>query len=199
MAQLGLTGRLVRLAPPDRALHAENGYRWMNDPEVACTLERSLGITRKEQEAFFDGIEDRSNHQWVWAIHDPTDRHIGFIGMTVNLRNRSATGGIVLGERSAWGKGYATDAVRTRMRFGFEQMGLHRIDGHTINPPMRRVYEKTGYALEGIARQAHWSGGRWHDAFLYAILETEYFSAHPISPSPFSPSESRSQAEGVSL
>ena len=178
MNTIGWKGELVRLAPPDRTLHAENGYRWMNDPEAACTLKRSLGITRKEQLAFFDVIEDRSNNHWVWAIHNPDDLHIGFIGMQINWRNRSATGGIFLGERSAWGQGYATDAVRTRARIAFEWMGLHRVEGHTFNPAMRRVYEKAGYSYEGTARQAFWSGGRWHDAFLYAILESDHFAAN---------------------
>ena len=68
----------------------------------------------------------------------------------------------MIGERSAWGKGYATDAVRVRTRFAFGELGLHRIEGHTMNPAMKRVYEKCGYQHEGVARRKFWRDGRWH-------------------------------------
>ena len=82
----------------------------------------------------------------------------------------------MIGERNAWGRGYASDAVRVRTRFAFEQLGLHRIEGHTINPAMRRVYEKCGYRHEGVARQKMWRDGKWFDADLFAILEDDHFA-----------------------
>ena len=60
-----------------------------------------------------------------------------------------------------------------RTRFAFEQLGLHRVEGHTFNPAMRRVYEKCGYTFEGVQRSKFWRDGRWHDVALYAILEGE--------------------------
>ena len=106
----------------------------------------------------------------------PHCRHIGFIGLhQVHWRFRAATGGLVIGERAAWGRGHATDAVRVRTRFAFEELGLHRIEGHTLNPAMRRVYEKCGYRHEGVARQKYSRGGRWHDADLFGILDSDYF------------------------
>ena len=95
----------VRLVPPDRQPHLENALRWMNDPEITATLEFNLGISRKQEEAFFDRIEGPNDSEFVWAILDETERHIGFIGLNaINWRNRSATGGLVIGERSAWGR-----------------------------------------------------------------------------------------------
>jgi RimJ/RimL family protein N-acetyltransferase len=42
--------------------------------------------------------------------------------------------------------------------------------GHTMNPAMKRVYEKCGYQHEGTARRMFWRNGRWHDAELFAVL-----------------------------
>ena len=86
-------------------------------------------------------------------------------------------GGIVLGERSAWGRGIATAAVRVRTRFAFQTLGLHRIEGHTVNPAMHRVYEKAGYTHEGTIREALWRDGRWVDAESFAILDRDYFAS----------------------
>jgi len=171
MQIVGLKGDRVRLVPPDRLLHLENALVWLNDPQVTSTLKINLGITRRQEEQFFEQVETRRDTDFVWAILDETNKHIGFIGLVeINWRNRWAIGGLFIGERAAWGRGYATDAVRVRTRFAFGELGLHRIEGHTMNPAMKRVYEKCGYKHEGIARQKFWRDGRWYDADLYAIL-----------------------------
>jgi RimJ/RimL family protein N-acetyltransferase len=178
MVILGLKGDRVRLVPPDRSLHLENALGWMNDPEITATLKLNLGCTRRQEERFFDRIEAGHKNEFVWAIDDETGCHIGFIGLhAINWRDRCATGGLVIGERSAWGRGYATDAVKIRTRFAFMELGLHRIEGRTMNPAMKRVYEKCGYRHEGVARAKHWRAGRWHDADLYAILEKDWFAS----------------------
>ncbi|HEV3167932.1 MAG TPA: GNAT family protein [Isosphaeraceae bacterium] len=180
MDVIGLKGERVRLVPPDRERHLENGLRWMNDPEVTGTIELNFGITRRQEEKFFEHIELDRETQMHWAIVTEDDRHIGFIGLhLINWRHRSTSGGLLIGERADWGRGYATDAVRTRTRFVFEQMGLHRLEGHTFNPAMRRVYEKCGYHHEGTARQKMWRDGRWHDVELYAILAADHFATRP--------------------
>ena len=175
MELIGLKGDRVRLIPPDRSLHLENALRWMNDPAVTATIEFNLGATRKQEEAFFDRVEARADADLFWAVLAEDERHIGFIDLhDVSLRHRLAIGGLVIGDRSAWGRGYASEAVNLRTRFAFDAMGLHRIEGHTICPAMRRVYEKCGYRHEGTWREKLWRGGRWHDAELFAILERDY-------------------------
>jgi RimJ/RimL family protein N-acetyltransferase len=178
MLLIGLKGERVRLVPPDRTLHLENALVWLNDPEITATIKLNLGVTRRQEELFFDQIESKRENDFVWAIVDDSSRHIGFIGLHgINWRNRWATGGLLIGDRSAWGRGYATDAVGVRTRFAFGELGLHRITGHTMNPAMKRVYEKCGYQREGTARKAFWRDGRWHDAELFAILEDEWRGA----------------------
>jgi ribosomal-protein-alanine N-acetyltransferase len=175
MPIIGLKGERVRLVPPDRTLHLENALLWLNDPEVTATIKFNLGVTRRQEEVFFEQIETKRDSDFVWAIVDETERHIGFIGLhAINWRNRWATGGLMIGERSAWRRGYATEAVNLRTRFAFGELGLHRIEGHTMNPAMKRVYEKCGYQHEGVARRKFWRDGRWHDADLFAILGEDW-------------------------
>jgi ribosomal-protein-alanine N-acetyltransferase len=177
MDVVGLKGERVRLVPSEAALHLENALRWFNDPEVTVRLLYNTGVTRRQEEEFFERVATQRENDLHWAIVAEDLGHIGFIGLhQIRWPLRIATGGLVLGERSAWGRGYATDAVRVRTRFAFEQLGLHRIEGHSINPSMWRVYEKCGYRQEGVARQLLWRDGRWHDAHLYAVIESDYFA-----------------------
>ena len=175
MEIIGLRGERVRLVPPDRALHLENALVWLNDPDVTATIKLNLGFSRRQEELFFESIETRKNGDFGWAIVDEKGQHIGFIGLhEINWRNRWATGGLFIGKRSAWGRGYATDAVRVRTKFAFGELGLHRIEGHTMNPAMKRVYEKVGYQHEGVARRKFWRDGRWHDADLFGLLAEDW-------------------------
>lgn len=176
----GLRGERVRLVPPERALHLDNAYRWLNDPEVTATLASNFGVTRLMESDYFDRIERSRTTDLVWAILDEAGRHVGFTSLSgLGTPERCASGGLFLGAREAWGRGYATEAVRVRNRFAFEEAGLHRVEGHTIHPAMVRVYEKCGYVREGTLRRKLWRGGRWHDAALFAILDDEHRQGAP--------------------
>ncbi len=177
MDLVGLRGERIRLVPPDHTQHLENALRWMNDPAVTDTLNTVFGVTRRGEEQWFERTETQREHDLVWAVLDEEDRHIGFAGLhRIDWVNRCGTGGVSIGERSAWGKGYGTDVVRTRMRFVFDQLGLHRLQGETFafNVAMQRIYEKCGYVREGTSRERIWRNGRWWDLYHYAILAPEY-------------------------
>ncbi|MEU3052822.1 GNAT family N-acetyltransferase [Streptomyces griseus] len=82
---------------------------------------------------------------------------------------------VYLGEKASWGRGYATDAVRTICRYGFEDMRLHKITLTVVteNHSARRVYEKAGFVEEGRLRQVFRRDGRWYDKFTMGLLADE--------------------------
>jgi [ribosomal protein S5]-alanine N-acetyltransferase len=74
-----------------------------------------------------------------------------------------------------WGQGYATEAARAIVTFGFKELGLHRITAECVadNVGSARVLEKLGMVQEGRLRERDYYKGRWWDTLLYAILEHE--------------------------
>ena len=183
---VGLTGDRVRLVPPERALHLENALRWMNDPEVTKTLEFHYGVSRKAEDAFFDRIEADRRDLIAWAILDETGRHIGMIDLRISWTHRLAAGGLVLGDRDAWGKGYSNrrrprpHPLRLRRTGPSSRRGPHHLPGHAT-----RLFQVPDTALEGTWREKIWRGGAWRDAGFYAILESDY--AKTAATSRFSP------------
>ena len=75
-----------------------------------------------------------------------------------------------------WSRGYATEAARVIVKFGFTELKLHRISAWCIadNTASAHVLEKVGMWLEGRLRENEYFKDRWWDTLLFAILEDEW-------------------------
>ena len=76
-----------------------------------------------------------------------------------------------------WGHGYATEAARAMVKFGFTELKLHRISSWCIadNIASARVLEKLGMQAEGRLRENEYFKGRWWDTLLFGMLEHEWW------------------------
>ncbi|MBW7932803.1 MAG: GNAT family N-acetyltransferase [Gemmatimonadaceae bacterium] len=74
-----------------------------------------------------------------------------------------------------WGHGYATEAARAVVDYGFRTLHLHRIQArHFVrNAASGRVMQKLGMRPEGVQRHALRKWGTFEDIALYAILDTD--------------------------
>lgn len=94
---------------------------------------------------------------------DVTDEYTGNVGWYVHKAYQN--------------KCYATEAGRELLKFGFEYLGLHRIEAHchVNNVRSYKVMEKLNMRREGCNIKDHrYKGGVWGDSYTYAILEEEY-------------------------
>jgi RimJ/RimL family protein N-acetyltransferase len=75
-----------------------------------------------------------------------------------------------------WNRGYTTEAARALIDYGFEQMGLHRIEATWFmrNPASGRIMEKVGMAMEGVQRSAMRKWDVWEDVGMRAILRPDW-------------------------
>ena len=75
-----------------------------------------------------------------------------------------------------WGQGYAKEAAKAIVQFGFTDLRLHRIWSWCIadNSRSSRVLERLGMRLEGRICHKEYFKGRWWDTLRYAILEHEW-------------------------
>ncbi len=77
-----------------------------------------------------------------------------------------------------WNQGYATEAARTLLEFGFRQLKLHRIWAYCIeeNTASAHVLEKIGMTFEGRQRESEWMKSRWWNTLHFAVLDHEWWS-----------------------
>src|SRR5262245_42570273 len=119
-----IEGERVRLEPP-RLEHAPLYQRWMADREVTRYLVERHPPTPRQEEAFLEEAA-RDVHRVIWAIAlRSDDTVIGVTGLQhIDWRNRDAESGIMIGDKSRWGRGYASEAMRLRTAYAFRELNL---------------------------------------------------------------------------
>jgi len=170
-----LVGKLVRLEPmgPEHfeglwPMFADEEGRSSSDPMAQFTREQvRLGMARARER------HDRAD----WAIVAVEEETI--LGEVVLFEldedNESMVFRIALVGPSVFDQGYGTEATRLVRDFAFEQLELHRLSLEVFddNPRARRVYEKCGFLIEGVRRDAQRIDGSWHDAIEMALLDSD--------------------------
>lgn len=99
---------------------------------------------------------------------------VGAVGLILEREHQRAELGYWIG-RPYWGQGYATEAARAVVAWGFEELGLHRIHAHHFsrNPASGRVLQKLGMYHEGRLREHVRKWGEYVDLEQYGILSDE--------------------------
>ena len=158
-------------------------HQYASDPEVVRymgwgpnTQEETAGFIRR---ALAGQIEQPRRNYTLAIVLRKEDKLIGGCSINVsNPDNREGWVGYCLNRRF-WGKGYATEAAKALVDFGFDKLSLHRIFAtcDPANTASAHVMEKVGMKREGRIREHMWTKGRWRDSLLYAILEQEHVRA----------------------
>lgn len=111
------------------------------------------------------------------SVDEPSGRYVGHIPLTISsIEDRRARLALGIYDRRFWSHGYGTEAIRLILRYGFEDMELHRIDLRVLEYNARaiRAYEKCGFVREGIERESACIDGAWHSDIIISMLEDEY-------------------------
>jgi [ribosomal protein S5]-alanine N-acetyltransferase len=109
------------------------------------------------------------------TLRDAPDMLLGTVSLRRYARDRRAELGYWLAQ-PAWGHGFATEAARAVIDFGFSGLGLARVYAQVLadNCASLRVLDKLGMVNEGIKRQHVHKARRLHDVVLYGLLRDEW-------------------------
>lgn len=173
-----LTGEHVRLrALDERDLpHLE---RWWSDPEWQVFQQLTVrpqpdGATQEQFKRW--STNDSASGAGFSIETIESGQFVGHVTLWgAALPSRSATLGIIVGPNHV-GRGYGTDAVRVAARYGFRSMGLHRIGlaVAAFNTRGLRAYEKAGFQVEGVRREAVFLNGAFTDEVLMGLLRQDW-------------------------
>jgi UDP-4-amino-4,6-dideoxy-N-acetyl-beta-L-altrosamine N-acetyltransferase len=158
---------LAALRPEDSDLL----FEWINDHDLVVQSAPFRPIDRAEHDAWFERIRQREDAR-IFAIREG-DRLVGSCQLhSIHPVHRSAELQIRIGADDARGRGVGSEAVSQLVRFGFDELGLHRIclQVFATNDRAIRLYERAGFRREGVLREAASIDGAWIDVLLMALL-----------------------------
>lgn len=135
----------------------ETYVSWLEDARVSQYLETRW--TEQTLESIRDFVRGMlsSPSSYLFAILRRADgAHVGNVKVgPIDARHGFADVSYFIGDPSAWGKGLGTEAVQLATDFGFERLGLARMQAglYSRNVGSQRVLEKCGYVVEGRLRE----------------------------------------------
>jgi ribosomal-protein-alanine N-acetyltransferase len=143
---------------------------------AATTLRIAHPYTEQDARAFLE-LAKEAGKMWLAITLLSDGRQIGGIGMRIEEQHRHAELGYWLGV-PYWGQGYATEAGREMIRYGFEQLDLHRIFATHFahNPASGNILRKLGMRHEGCQREHLLKWGQFVDSEIYGLLRHEWES-----------------------
>jgi len=175
-----LVGKKCYLSPID-INDAEKFTEWLNDLELTVNLTLYNSIINVESEKVF--LENLSKEHNYSIIDLETDELIGNCGfLEVDNLNQTGEVGIFIGNKSFWGKGYGTEALTLLLDYGFKALNLHNIQLRVYGYNKRAIksYEKVGFKLIGIRRNALYRNRERHNIIFMDILANEFYEKNKI-------------------
>ncbi len=150
-------------------------YAYHSDPlylRYYHWTERSEADVREFVQMFLDWQKERPRTKFQLAIiHREDNRLIGNCGIRVNdPERREANIGYEL-DNHYWNQGYATEAARAILDFGFTELHMQRVWAKCVadNVGSARVLEKLGMRLEARELKKEFIKKAWRDHLIFAI------------------------------
>ncbi len=155
-------------------------HRIMNDEEVM-----ELARFRPDHMVSMEGLEkeyeeeiagETGRRRTFVIVDKKTENPIGW----ANIRwwrpfSTSAELGIAIGDKKLRGRGIGTEVLGLLTKLAFDQYNMHRVEMFTrqSNLAMLRAAEKNGYKVEGVAREALYFNGKYHNGVMLGLLRDE--------------------------
>lgn len=176
-----LDGPRIFLRGLERSDVEGNYGLWLNDPTV-CRYNAHHRFPYGTEELFdyIDGLTGAHDRLVLAIVEKESGKHVGNVSLqAIDPVEKSAEFAIVIGEMSAWGRGYSKESARLMIDHGFGTLNLHRIGCGTSedNLPMQKLALAMGFSLEGRRREAIYKDYRYRDILEYGLLRHEWRQA----------------------
>jgi len=154
------------------ATESYGGTSWYDRAQRAkLTREKFF---RDWNDNYFD-INLPQKGQCFWIVLEK--ERIGSINYNaIDERNKKVELDIIIGAEENLSKGYGSDALRTLIKYLFDNFDINKIwiTARTNNPRAIKAYEKVGFKREGLLRQESFFDDQFVDCVRFAILKAEF-------------------------
>lgn len=150
-------------------------FEWFSDDEVMRFLEVRFNPPKcvSDLKKFVSTVNDSQDSMMAGIFLNSSLHHIGNIKIgSINKNHATADIGYLIGERSAWGKGYASQAIKLMVFYAFSDLNLIKLTAGCSqgNEGSRKALLKAGFFQEGLLSSQLIVDGRRRDVYQMGIL-----------------------------
>lgn len=152
---------------------------WVADEKIQSLYSEPVYTTKEAVKELLDKYIDSysKDDYYRWAVIEKScGECIGQIAyFLVDNKNHFAEIEYCIGSAFQC-KGYATEATKAIIAYGFERINLHKVQicTKTINQPSKRVIEKCGFTYEGTLRDYFYMNNEYVGRLYFSMLRSEY-------------------------
>jgi len=153
-------------------------FDWFNDSLITEYMNKgAFPNTKLAQEEYLNFLSKSKNDLQLAVILKENDSLIGIVGIhKIDWIHRHGDVSILIGDKSQWGKGIATEAVSLIIKHAFEKLNLRKLTAGvwSSNVSSRKCFEKNGFKLEGTLREQFFYKGSYVDEYRMGLLRKEW-------------------------
>ncbi len=157
-------------------LNSDDYFCWLRDIDVISTIGRDDYLLNTSQEEIFKYVNSLlvSKNDCFFAIYEKNSHK--FIGTQkighINWKFGTADLGIMIGDKSCWQKGYASETINIAKNFAFDLLNLRKLTGGnaSYNVAMSKCFLNCGFIEEGRLKKQGKINGNYYDLILYGLL-----------------------------
>ncbi|MFX0027941.1 MAG: GNAT family N-acetyltransferase [Candidatus Hermodarchaeota archaeon] len=174
-----IEGKDINLCPPNTE-HINLYTRWMNNPRIRKYARYEFPQIIEEVKKWFEPKQETMKSEIFLEIwHKADEKPIGYAGfIDIRWLDRNAFLFYLIGEPEYWGKGFATEAAKLVLEYGFNELNFNKINATVFTPNVSsvKVVEKNGFKHELTLKKEIYIDGKYIDALKYSILKREWLS-----------------------
>lgn len=149
---------------------------WRNHPEVRCHMYTQHEISMDEHQRWFElSSQDPRKHLLIYEVAGVPR---GFINFTQTSQGGIAEWGFYVSPGTS--KGSGRELGRTALQHAFGELQLHKVCGQALEENERSIgmHIALGFRQEGVLREQHFDGKRYHDIVCFGLLSREWLEVN---------------------
>jgi len=147
---------------------------WMNDQSVVKFTESRFQKHTFESTCSYVFQLHKSQDNILFGIFDINNRlHLGNIKIgPIDTYHSIADIGLIVGRKSYWGRGIATETIKLISDYAFEVLKIHKLTAscYENNEGSKKAFLKAGYQQEGIRKKHCRNGVKWVDKYDFGLI-----------------------------
>jgi ribosomal-protein-alanine N-acetyltransferase len=147
-----------------------SGIPELESIDAATEMIQFLNALSETEDGVRWGIVNKQNREWIGSCGFNTWQLEGAYRGEIGCELSSLY----------WGQGYMGEAIELLLQYGFQEMGLHRIEAlvDTRNERASRLFATQHFQMEGILRDYRHTDEGYHDVHMYSLLVRDWLLEH---------------------